>query len=390
MQQRVLGQQDWRVWARHPSVRGAGGLVHPGTLSPFDRALCGWVRSLFREAVIESKRHDYADRFANVSLVFAGSSALNAKALETRTRRAIVFNLGLIRKVWGILRIAVAHSRLHRTVFKSRALRWSGFDPRSEESWARYYRLDGLPDQRADYLFQLFMYVAEFVVHHELAHHARGHMDLVRETLGLEEIDEVHFAAGGLDLPGRRLMQLIEFDADHEALDILLTTQVAEGMRGWGEQALLEDAYRLMLTTILLFQALDLACAPLPAPFTTSHPAPVFRAMRITYTVAVTFPEVFGLPAQDLLALHDEAWADAALVARRIGLPSGRWWGGDGPAALLPELHALEEAFFPFSEALAKRNATEVGARSPEPKRGADATATSDDIDRGPAPKPLI
>jgi hypothetical protein len=348
---RLRGQQDWRLWAKHPVVRKAGGLVHPGTLGPFERSTCGLIRYLFREAGKAATGASYSDRFEGLSLFFIDNPQINAMALEDGPRRGVGVHVGAAQRVWALLRLANETSEFLSATFDNPAPEASGNLFAIPEHW---------PEQRLDYLFEFYLYAADFIVNHELAHHARGHLDLVRDELGLAMIDEGLSMSAAPGSQAGRLLQLIEFDADHHALDMILQANVRKGFPDQGADWLMEDAFKLMLTVILIFLAFDLDHRPVDEAYIGSHPSPIYRAMRLTAAIVTTFHEAFGLDHAKLQDTHDWAWCEAADVARHIGMPEGRWWGEDEDIqAFQPRLEALEEDFFAFSRDLDQRNLSE-------------------------------
>lgn len=348
---RFRGQQDWRLWARRPEVKLRGGLVHPGKLGSFERRTCGLIRYLFREAGKAAEGADYSDRFEGLSLFFIDNAQINAVALEDGPRRGIGVNLGVARNVWALLRLAVEHSEFLAASFKTPAPEASGDLFSIPEDW---------PQERLDYLFELYLYAADFIVNHELAHHARGHLDLVREELGVATIDEGLSMGAAAGSKAGRLLQLIELDADHHGLDLILQGNAKKQLPDQGADWLIEDAFKLMLTTILVFLAFDLEHRPIDDVYFGSHPSPIHRAMRLTAAVVATFHDAYGLDHDRLLDTHSDAWCEAADIARRMGMPKGRWWGEDEDIqAFQPRLDALEEDFFAFSLELDERNLSE-------------------------------
>ena len=355
---KLLGQQHWPIWRRHAAVVALGGLVHPGTLPLLDRETLGCVRSLFRSAGIAAAGTDWEDRLEGLSLVFVDAESANALAIEDPPRRAIIVQTGLVRRLWAMARLATGASRLLEDSFACSAPDESLGAFAQPQVQRALFADPGAswPADREGYLFELFMYAAEFVVSHELAHHARGHIDLLSEELGVRQINEGLSVARPFGDAGGCLEQLLELDADTQAIDLILHADLGRGLRTWLPDRKIEHAFKLMLSAILVFMVFDIDHLPIPAPWEGSHPAPVLRAMWVTHTVATSFEHNGLLDTQALQVELEDAWAQAAEVAKAMGLPEGRWWGMGDLMAFKPQLDALSEEAVAFGLALDKRN----------------------------------
>lgn len=349
----VLGQQHWRAWAREPIVRSMGGLIHPGALGLFERQTCGWFRYLFREIVRDATGRRYEDRFDNLSLFFLNRSTSNAIAMEAGGRRGVGVNIGLPRNIWALMRAAVGHSQFLNTSFKSSAPA-PEFDPHAPDAWASLYEdpADHWPQDRYSYLFELFMYAAEFLICHELAHHARGHLDYLKKTIGASSIDEALSLHAAEDSQEGRLLQMLEFDADQHALDLVMLRHTKGGIHKHDRDFVEEDVFKQTLATILTFMAFDLDHRPIERRYTRTHPAPVHRALRLSATILFTYEDFYALPGQQLNQTQNEAWGEAAVVAEILGMPSGRWWGPGDLAAFDKRHRQLSEDYLAFAEEL--------------------------------------
>ncbi len=355
---RILGQQDWPFWRRQALVRARGGLIHPGTLPPLDRETFGSARSLFRAAVTASATAPWADRVDGLSLVFVDHPGANALALEAGARRVVVLQSGLIRRLWAVARLAVGGSRFLEDTFATPPPEAAAGRFLDEATWKALYAAPGgdWPKDRAGFLYELFMYGLDFVVHHELAHHVRGHLDLLTADDGVRGVDE-GLALSDAELPEPdRLVQLIELDADINGLDLILHGDVARGLRGWSPDQLTEHAFRLMLAAILVFMVLDVDHRPVSATAPGRHPAPILRAMWMTQTIVTTFAAQKLLNEAEARIEQEDAWAQAAEIAQAMGLPEGRWWGLGDLADFEPYLAAYAEDAIAFSRRLDEAN----------------------------------
>ena len=332
----------------HPLAGRSRASRDPSPPRPREHGLC---RSLFLAAGRIARESPWADRIQTLSLVFIDADGANALAVEDGPRRAIALQTGLVRRLWSLVRLAVGRSALLSESFSSPPPERDMVLRPGVEGLASLYgdpRADWRVD-RADILVELFMYALDFIVNHELAHHARGHLDLLHQAGGQRLVDEaLALDAGGASTQAR-LMQLIEFDADINAIDLILHSDLQEGLRSWIPDRLRGHAFKLMLASILVFIALDLEHRPVGEPWTGSHPAPILRAMWATHAVATTFAENGLLTAADAREEQEDAWGQAADVAEALGLPPGRWWGVGDLSDFTPLLDGVSADAVTFS-----------------------------------------
>lgn len=336
------------------------GLIDPRTLSALDAELAERVEGLFDAALEVSRPTPWADRFEGLRLVFVAGQRINARAYEDERGPAIAIAWSGIRGLWTLTQLAVGATTLLEGTFTTPPPEPAPDAAHLDLAAAPSDRRSTWPEDRVAYHEELFMYAADFLLHHELAHHARGHIDLLDASFGIGEVLESQALAPAANRPQRRMLQLIELDADIQALDLLLQADLARGFERLPPDHLQKHAYKLMLSTILVFQLLDFDHRPVVDDYLGPYPAPIHRAMMITQVVVKTFVEVFGLDADEMMTESEDAWAQTADVARALAFPSGRWWGLDDLTPYHPRLDVLNTDFVTFSQRLSAANEAET------------------------------
>lgn len=107
--------------------------------------------------------------------------------------------MGLLQRLWAAFQLG-----LSRPEFLADALDTPPIilAPEASIRRLRHAALHRLPlpewsDERRQALWDLFRRAIMFFLCHELGHHARGHIDLVQERLGLDTIDELRGRGSG-------------------------------------------------------------------------------------------------------------------------------------------------------------------------------------------------
>ena len=351
-------ERDWPFWAKSQRIIKRGGLIDPGYLGESDRRGCGWVREHFRSAKRAHSQGDFGDRIQDLSLFFINSDAVNAVALALEERQGIGIHIGAVRKLWFLYQEALNSD----TFLEGSFLQPLPPNPdRSSES-ATFFRLweeeadHGWCEDRLDMFWDLFLRSLDFLVYHEIAHHTRGHIDLVLTRMGMSEIDEL-FSMSASDGISGELFRHLEFDADHHAIDMMLTAYDQEfPLEEWAEDHARAECFLLSLSLIGVFQALDHEDREVEAHYRTTHPAPVHRAMRLTGAVSRTIGRFAGWSDVERIEHHDNAWVAGAELAERSGRGRDRWMG-TGTRRMAQDLFVEEEArFIAFSQALDRIN----------------------------------
>ncbi len=354
-------ERDWPFWTEVRDVQRAGGLIDPGYLDEFHRMACGYVRHFFRSAISTHRKEYYADQFDGLSLFFINSPTPNAIALERQQKRGVGVHLGAVRHLWWLFYRGVSTGQFLEHWFKSKPL---GADISLEAAMADpIWREPGagrLPADRAETMFDLFLRALDFLVYHELAHHARGHLPYVQEILGLDKLDEALNASvsEGAD---KKILRLIEFDADVEALDMLLVALDHEiPVTSWPSEKAGTEFFLHAVAILAIFQLFDLDHTPVSEQYRRSHPASVHRALRVTGALSRAIGRQVGWTEDVRIDQHDTAWYAASEVATLIGMPEGRWRGQHTKLMDLDRFAVEEESFIKFSKRLTDRNMADL------------------------------
>ena len=346
-------ERDWPYWASSPQILVAGGLIDPGYLDRFHRMSCGYARHYFRLALRAHSTDDFSDQFQNLSLMFVNSSRPNALAIEREGRRGIAVYLGILRRLWSLFQIALSSHEFLEGMISCELdgrLRVRGA-PALDDSVNLLELADQWPEERAKVLYDLFARAVDFIVYHELAHHARRHLPFLRSSLGVDVIDEA--LSMHLTSSDASIFRFLEFDADHHALDMLITA--ADRERRFSLWTIEESETRCfqwtiaILSTFLLF---DIDHIPIDDQYKTSHPAPVHRAMRMSAAISRTFAREFGWEEDRRVDWHDSAWWEVSVIAGLLGLPEGRWRGDRTDDMRWERFVEEERSFIAFSTEL--------------------------------------
>ena len=356
---------NWAPWRRDLLVRGSGGLVDPTGLGAFDRTSCALLRDLFVET---RKRHQatyYGDRFGRMSLFYVENVAANALALERGRDRGIGVFLGLPRRLWAAFHIGLSNPAFLDGCFDSEPgpligdasvdlLRGGELLFIPDEIW---------PEERTGALWDLFERALTFLLCHEISHHVRGHLELVRDRLGFDGVDELRGAAA--DGPDNRLLRLIEFDADSDAVDLILISVVADAAaEGWSADKTRAQGFQWMVAVITVFLIFDLEHLPVSLQYESSHPAPVHRAILTAGAFSRTFARNFAWSEEERALFEESAWEAVSEIAEQLELPPGRWCGETTSLMDLGR-YAEEEKLFLEFEAWISASASDPAAVEP-------------------------
>lgn len=135
-------------------------------------------------------KKNFGERLENCTIIFVNNPALNALALESENRRAIAIYMGALRKMWVAVRFALTLPDFLVDWFPPAPPMELGRAVLSAPAELLDYPGPGWDAGQIELLEELFLHMLDFVLHHELAHHARGHMDIMRTRLGVDVIDE--------------------------------------------------------------------------------------------------------------------------------------------------------------------------------------------------------
>lgn len=348
--------QDWPFWQDQPTVRVAGGLLDPRTLDEWHRTACGYVRHAYRSVLTAHADSEFKDQFDHLSLVFVGSPQKNALALEEEGRRTIVVFIGMVRQLWSTIQTSLGTARFLHGMFDSEP------PARKPDAGSRQqlHLGEGWPEDRQAALHDLFQYAVEFLMCHELAHHARGHLPYLRKRRGVKLIDEALNAQA--NRPGNAVMRNIEFDADFHAIDLLVEyLEKNAGLNTWSVERAATEHFLRLVAVICFFQMFDADHLPMDKQYQSTHPAIVHRAIRATSVLSKAIAGELNWAESRRIDEHDEVWLAAAQLARDIGMPTGRWHGAHTHRMGLARLDREERSFIRFSRRLDRYNRDENG-----------------------------
>ncbi len=357
----VEEERDWPFWERLARIERAGGLIDPGYLDEFHRMACGYARKSFREAINAHKDDYYADQFKGLSLFFIDNDVLNAVALENGNRRGIGLHLGTVRRLWWLFYWAMGSGRVINHWFESAPLSEQiSLDAAMADPVWQDHEAARLPADRAILMYEIFLRSLEFMVYHELAHHARGHLPLAARELGLEAIEE-GLCVGVEETADNALLRLIEFDADVEALDMMLVALDRDiPLETWESKEAGTECFLRVMAIVGVFLLLDLDHAPISEQYRQSHPAAVHRALRLTSALARGFGDHVGWNEKERIQEHDSSWYEASAMAALLGLPEGRWYGKHTDLIDLERYKEEDRAFVAFSQKLTEENVAQM------------------------------
>jgi hypothetical protein len=172
----------------------------------------------------------------------------------------------------------------------------------------------------------VFLAAASFLVHHELAHIVRGHVDvLAARGAGIALYEGV---SNDQDIPDGRLRRWMELDADR--FGILYTLDFFEWSRPWSRpdptkpERFLENprvALRALLLGIsLVLVAFDHRRRPITDEPTGTHPHPSVRLANLIVQIRVTLEDEFGAPARACRDVVVAALRDLDRVGKHTGI----------------------------------------------------------------------
>ena len=209
-----------------------------------------------------------------------------------------------------------------------------------------------LPKDRKALFFDLFLRAVNFLILHEWAHHARSHIEFLKNKTGFNIIHEAFSRSkktGGL----LNLKRNIEFDADVHAIDILtelIDEEVGSITPTPGQIS--DEFYRQALAIICLFQLFDIKHDSIDQQYEESHPPSVHRAMLCVHALATSFAEKYGWSKAQRIDEVDKAWYASSQLAAFNAFPKGRWHGDSNERMGEKRLETEINAYNKFSQEL--------------------------------------
>ena len=279
-----------RFWRARLEREAYGQIIRPQRFQAHERDVLTYGERIVRTTKRELERF-YDWRLDRLDFFFLDDRQPNAVTLDHGNRHGIGMCVGLPFTMLGNLEAALANT-----------------DFLSEYMTA---------DERPEWAWRYLGMIVEQAYLHEVAHAVRGHLPYRRRTSQRPVIAE-RMAEPNVYL---------ELDADLQALEMSL--QIAGKADDFPRKKSLKlDLYfQKLLTSILLFQALDTDNLSIRRKRGQSHPPPVQRAMMLDAALKDTLPGLYGVSRRDVETVHKQAWWEASVAARAAKLRAGRWWG---------------------------------------------------------------
>ena len=293
--------------------------------------------------------------FGQIEFVISQDENRDAFAFQLGEEKTISIDIGLLRLFWERAAIAVNLPSVfseYMPTDNQEIPAWldanCGTVP-AMNSWQ-------VSEDRKDYCIEIFQHMLEYLVLHELAHHMRGHLELILPNQSYAAFGELSARRPTVAPPALKSdfnVQDLELDADAHALDLTITalkSKFPEGEHVWSYDAVSETLFLLMFSQILVAQAFDdIGAATVEQPL-HKHPAPIYRSVNFTNLALHTFYNLAGGDWNAYKTLHDAAWSEAGHVAEFLGFPSGRWFGGESWVIVTEDYQKIEQRYFKSTE----------------------------------------
>ena len=290
-----------------------------------------------------------------IKFVIAKNETKDAFAFQLGEEKSVSIDIGLLRLFWERAAIAVNLPSVfseYMPTDNQEIPAWLDADcdtVPAMNSWQ-------VSEDRKDYCIEIFQHMLEYLVLHELAHHMRGHLELIQPNQSYAALGEVSVRRPTVALPALKSdfnVHDLELDADAHALDLTITALRAkfpEGEHIWSYDAISETLFLLMFAQILVAQAFDDMSAVTVEQPLHKHPAPIYRSVNFTNLALHTFYDLVGGDWDAYKTLHDAAWSEAGHVAEFLGFPSGRWFGGESWVIVTEDYQKVEQRYFKATE----------------------------------------
>ncbi|MEP4627150.1 MAG: hypothetical protein ABJR46_16535 [Tateyamaria sp.] len=347
------------AWSKNIVVQDCGGLLTDNSDWAGDAGLLHMVEHVFDTNVDLLRRIRPELGTDDIDLLVTAGIGRRAIAYDHDGARAVILEVGLIRALW-----TRAASIAHLPPVLSNAF---PINNDVDQAWmaSTCDVVPGMSDwdcseDRAEYCFDLFLHMLEYVVVHEIAHHVRGHLALVNTSTGLHLIDELEARN---ELPSSVtskddfLIQDLEFDADAQGLELSMAAMDEKHPfeTDWDSKSAREWQFQLIFSQLMVAQVIDVA-AKRDADYTPDgHPAPIHRAINYANLVSKSLHHLVGGPWDAYVNMHSVAWSEAGYVAKALAYPKGRWHDDHGKKMKTGDYHILEQRYFASSRRLDRR-----------------------------------
>lgn len=261
---------------------------------------------------------DDPGRFSEDVFLLPASAERNAWVFLQDGEGAIFFHAGLLTSLWDALVELIFRSPTFGRFFD-----WP--DASGGPDWSGPY------GRRETYLLELYGRAVEFILFHEAAHLARGHIPLLKARQGRSFVDErLHMSPHAGE--AGELLRLIEYDADAIALEWVLNLNAWHRRRG-GETTGHEDRDYMRSELMLRILACDAVFMTLdhdrpqagPVPLTLTHPPSIHRAIRCSVLLQDTVCALSAVSAAEAASLAAASVAEITALAGRLSFAPGRW-----------------------------------------------------------------
>lgn len=316
-----------------------------------DRALAKILSQIISVNVDLLERVWPALELAKVQFVISNDENRDAFAFQNENRKTVSIDIGLLRLFWERAAVAVNLPSVFSEFMPAKNNNipdWLSDDCDTVPAMASWQ----VAEDRKDYCIDIFQHMLEYLVLHELAHHMRGHLELIRSDqtyAALGEISARRSSETNKTAKSDFNIQDLELDADAHALDLTVTALKAkfpDNRHDWNFDTISETLFLLMFSQILVSQAFDDIDQTQGHRPLDLHPAPQYRSINFTNLAVHTFHSLAGGEWEKYRELHDAAWTEAGHVAKFLGFPSGRWFGGDKWALVTDQYQAVEQRYF--------------------------------------------
>ena len=339
-------------WRRDLIVRRHGGVLDPRRATAHQRYLSEQLRYVLEFNVALLDGLDVGVDDGAYELLITDSAEPNALAYRRFERRAILVHIGLLESLWAVIARAAHEPRVLPASFPIEASA-ATFPPLDPTDWT-------IPSARTEYLVQVFLYMLEYVLMHEFAHHVRGHLDLEPHRVAALQDERAARAEEMEPAPSGKPAAFsafdLEFDADVHAGELALTALNARFPfeNGWPEADALEHVFLYVYAHLLVAQQLTPSTStpgsaiPSTPSATWRYPAPIYRAINYSNLVTHTLRRATGRESDEaaFVDAHDKAWSEASYVAEMDGRERGLWHGEDLAPGLMPRFAEHETRLF--------------------------------------------
>ena len=342
-------------WQTHQFVIECGGIFDRSTASSGDRALLDTLDKVIKTN-IEALRTSRPDlELEQVKFIITGGENKSAFAFQDGADRAILFDIGLLRWFWERAVVVV-----HLPDVLSEYLPFSSNEPivwlaphidsvPAANSWP-------IPDERKDYCIEIFQHMLEYLVVHELAHHMRGHLEIIDGDKNFVALSETTARRMGWPHAAQIVsfhLQDLELDADAHGLDLAIAALEGKypcDQFNWEFDTISETLFLMLFSQMLVAQLFDIKEKNTGDYPLTEHPAPVYRSINFSNLACRTFYTMAGGEWDDYKQIHDSAWSEAGHVAKFFDFPYDRWHGDKQRILATKHYREAERRYFAVTE----------------------------------------